>query len=65
MANAKCLRCPNVGYTTPSIAGNIPPLLGIGSTLREETTLCTVCRTKASKENEAAKQRSRGRGNIG
>lgn len=60
MANAKCTRCPNVGYTTPATMGNVPPDLGVGSEIREQIVLCSTCRAKAVAENEAARRRSHG-----
>jgi hypothetical protein len=55
MPNAKCYRCNGIAYATRAVHPG-SSTLGV-KTVTEEVRLCTICRSKADRENRAAKKR--------
>jgi len=61
MPNAKCVRCPNVGYTT-NVRIPVAQHFGVeGDAVVETIILCSTCRAKGVEETGAAKLRSTGK----
>lgn len=56
MPNVRCHRCGGIAYVTRKMLTGHPDI-GDGTTISEEIRLCTICRSKADKENAAARER--------
>jgi hypothetical protein len=55
MPNARCYRCNGIAYVTRALLpGN--PSIDLKN-VAEEVRLCTTCRSRADRENKAARER--------
>jgi hypothetical protein len=55
MPNARCHRCNGIAYSTRALLPGNPTI--DMKTVTEDVHLCTHCRSKADRENRAARER--------